>query len=449
MNPDVNPQADNSLQKSDTSENTQASQSNPAAPAGIPNTSSENTQTGTQLHASEPLQQPTVSTSETSVPATSYPAAGQTPQIVVGSGGLENSVWQQPEQSNAKQKKKSLKLPLIILAAVIILGAGSAAAYFGVIVPNQPQNVLQAALINSVKENYISYNGSLSSSTNSSSGSSSAISGLAGKLDFNGQEDTVHKSADVNLALTISGVSVNAELRYLNQNVYIKFGDLSNLVTLANGIDPTIGTQAQAVSSMLSNKWIEIDSTLLNQAGVNCYLNQNVSLSNNEIKQVGMLYQKNQFLTIKSSKSTVLNGQPSEMFNLVVNDDKAANFLNGTNQLPSVQQYNKCGKSTSNTSTVHSDHKTIPLSLWVDKNSRTVSKISINYLDKSGGTNQNLNVNSNFSYKPVNIQAPSNAEPALNVLAQLKKTFSGPSSGAGLNLNSFFGGSGSGNISLH
>ncbi len=315
--------------------------------------------------------------------------------------------------SKPAAKAGSSKKFLVALAAVLVIGLGSAAAYVGIILPNKPINVLKQALSNSLQfaATASSFKGTLAADTASSGG-------VAYKADFNGAADSTAKAADLTLNLTVSGVTFPIEARLVNQNVYVKLGDLSTIAGLANAYSPGIGGLATTLSSQLSNKWIVIDSTLLNQMGAGCILNTSWAISKADVNLLNNIYDKkgNSFVTIQSTSADLVNGQKAKKFVLSIDNDKLTAYGNDKtlDNLSLVKSAQKCNKNvTKNVTEAKGNHGQTPLTVWVGPNKR-IAKIAYTSAKKGSLT-------LTFDYNKVSVTAPANAEPAVQVLTDIQK----------------------------
>lgn len=300
---------------------------------------------------------------------------------------------------------------------MLVIGGGSAAAYFAVVVPNEPANVLKSALVNSLQQKQSSFKGTLEAS--------SGTGGLALKADIDGASNSTAKTADIQLNLTVSGVSFPVEARLVKDNVYIKVGDISTIANLIGAYSPDAGSLATTLSNQLSNKWIVIDSTLLDESGASCVLNTNWGLTQADIQLLENQYNKNPFTTIQSTASDSVNGQPAEKFVLSIDDDKATAYGNSKTlyNLSIVKAVQKCYKSATtlpSTPNATGDHGKTPVTVWVDKSSKRIVKVAFqDNSAKQGGATGSFTTT--ISYAPVSIAAPPNAEPAVQVLTEIEK----------------------------
>jgi hypothetical protein len=305
---------------------------------------------------------------------------------------------------------RSYKKPLIVAAAVLIIAGGSAAAYIGIILPNKPINALKIALANSLQEPQSSFKGTLATDP-------ASTGGVALKADISGAANSAAKAADVTLGLTVSGVTFPVEARLVNQNAYVKLGDLSTVAGLVNAYSPGMGGLATTLSSQLSNKWIVIDSTLLNQSGAGCILNASWAISKTDVNLLNDIYDKtsNSFVTIQSTSADSVNGQKAKKFVLSIDHDKLAAYGNDKtlDNLSLVKSAQKCDKNvTKNVTDTKGDHGKTPLTIWIAN--KHIAKIAYQ-ADKKGS------LTLTFDYNKVSITAPSNAEPAMQVLTDIQK----------------------------
>lgn len=305
---------------------------------------------------------------------------------------------------------------MIGLAAVLVLGGASAAAYFGIIVPNQPANVLRTAVVNSLKQQQVSSSGSFE-------GSPAFGNGVAYKATFSSASNLATKALDLKLNLTVSGVTLPVETRLVNNNFYFEIGDLSTISDLVNTFSPGAGTLVQSVSSDLSNKWVVVDSTILDEDGtLKCFLNTNWTLTNADLQLLQTQYAKQPFTTIQSTSSATVDGRPAEKFVLSIDDDKSAAYADKLfSNLSVVKNLEKCpGASSSSSSpaaSALSDHHKTPLTIWVDKGTKRIVQIGAS---STGQSNSDVSsVTLDLHYGNVSVAAPANAEPVLQVFSQI------------------------------
>jgi hypothetical protein len=331
---------------------------------------------------------------------------------------------------------RRLRRLLVVLAGIIVLAGGSAAAYFGVVVPNQPANVLKTALFNSVKQNSVSYKGTLGYQ---SLGTGSSIPPF--QLTLAGSRNATANASDFGLGFDGYGVKINLEARLVDKNLYLKTGDLSTLAALAGTYEPTLASTATTISNDLSNQWIEVDQSLLDEGGLSCFINNGFSFSQADINLLSSDYSKHEFLAIQKTSNATVNGQAAEEFQVNIVDNTAAGFITGIGNLSTVKTLETCkdsGDLSSALTKVKGDGKTTPLTIWVSKANKQIIQLGFASTQaelKSSHIKGTLVVALNYS--PVSISVPANSESVIQLYTKLQPTLSGLSS-SGLNLTNPF-----------
>jgi len=311
---------------------------------------------------------------------------------------------------------------MVTLAVLLVLGGGAAAAYVGVVVPNQPANVLRTAFINSVQTKQISTDGTFD-------GGSGSVKGT-----FSSAVNTAVKSADAKVNVTFSGISFPIEARLVQQNAYFKIGDLSTVSSLIGAFSPDAAKAADSLSKQVSNKWISVDSTIINQdPTAKCLMGLNWTLNQADIKQMQNQYDKHPFTTIKSTANDTVQDKAAKKFVLNISEDSFNKFGDSLQSLSIVKAAQKCpGLSNASTTAMRltaskTTNKSTLLTVWVDKQTKHVVQIANS--SKDGSTVVKL------SYGNVSIAAPPNAVPILNFLGSLQSTLQS----SGLNYSQLLG----------
>ena len=332
-------------------------------------------------------------------------------------------------QPTKRGPKSFLKFLIIALLAMTVLGGASAAAYYGVYVPNQPQNVLKAAAINTVQQKQLAYSGQLTS-TSTAAGDSSAL-----KLEFSGKSDADKKAEALTLNITYSGVTVGLEGRLIDDNIYVKVSDLDKVASELATFVPDEAATFTKLSNLVNDKWIVIDSTLLDKSSAKCALDANLTLNDSDIKLLGQLYQQHPFATIDSSSSDTIDGKKVAKYDVSLDNKTGGQFVDGLKDLSVVKALDKCDKSKSlDKSAADQTSKasgTTKLTIWVDKKSKLISQIG--YSD-NGETKDNVKVA--FNYGPISIDKPTNAVPAVQMLSAIQQQLGGSSADFSNLLNS-------------
>jgi hypothetical protein len=337
---------------------------------------------------------------------------------VVGSQPAEPSSTAPMAPQNPDRKAKKLKLSALILAVVLIFGGGAAAAYKGIVVPNKPANVLKTAIVNSIQQKQGSFVGNLSGSA--------ATSSVAYKASFNGAVDNNAKAVDLHINLTVSGFTFPAEVRLVGGNIYFRVGSLTDLTSLLGSISPSYSALAQSIGSQISNKWFEVDSTLLDETPLKCYLNSNLGVTSDEISMLESQYSAHPFLTIDSTSNDTINNAKAEKFVVSLNDDKAAAYVSGLSSAPELKSLESCAgannsKDLAKGTSSLADNDTTPLTIWVNKSTKQIVQVSEQSTAQDAKKdNLQASATETFTYGPVSILAPANAEPVTQLISTLE-----------------------------
>lgn len=375
-----------------------------AAPAGQPVIQPAATE---QPAADKPLEQPDT-----------QPAAAVSGPVVMpdpaAAGGTNPAAGQPSGDSKFSPtgwlKKSWRKVALIAGAVVVVLG-GSAAAFYTVYLPKQPWYVLDNALKNTMQQTQFTINTNLSTSSSGKPGLAfKALSLTSGNLSA--------KTLDENLNLTVDGFSIPVEARLVDQNLYIKPGDLSNISGLVGTFSPAYGQLAKTLAGTLSNHWFVVDSTLLDQnKTLKCLLNSSWIPSNSDSNYMVNSYLKDPFFTVNSMTNDSVNGAASYKLAVTLDHNKAAKFIKGLNNLQATASYAQCTGEKGQILKLNSDGKSSPMTIWVDKASHRIDKIS--YAATTNNSSGSLTATVN--YNPVSIQAPKGAVSVMQLFLQLEQ----------------------------
>ncbi len=325
-----------------------------------------------------------------------------------------------PNVSAPTHRKKKLTLLALLLAGLLVLLGGSAAAYYGVIVPNKPENVLKKSVQKLLAQHQLSSKGSAVVDMN---GKDATIKNIT--VNFTGALDSDKHAFDVNLDAAASGVKLPVELRAVDQNLYFKLGDLSTLKGLAALGSPEIASVVNSVGDKLSNQWVEVDQSLLKQADAGCTTAFN-GFSQQDVDQLGKLYDKNEFVIVKSKTADKVDGQAATKYELSFNQQKAQAFANQLSSVQSLKQLNDCAKTTqkatgdTETKPSNNPQPTVSVFVWID-GGKNMRQIQVKVADKDNVAT----LTNTFTNDKVNITKPDGAKPLLQVLGDFSSLFGG------------------------
>jgi hypothetical protein len=229
----------------------------------------------------------------TTVPNTSLsdsPAPSLTPQPLVSGSSMQ-------EQAGTSSRSRRFGFPRvpkkirILLIALLILGGGSAGAYFGYFVPNKPENVWRTALINSGK-GYDKLSQYATSKKNvkgmSAKGSFKFSGSVAADGTFNGLSDG--KNGQLTGSVSAVGLKINYDVRAIDSagntpDIYFKIDGIQGLGSLVGGyVDESAKNQIAKALNGLNGQWYFVDHTLFDQFAQSS--NSSLQFNSGDVDQV-------------------------------------------------------------------------------------------------------------------------------------------------------------------
>lgn len=330
-----------------------------------------------------------------------------------------------PPPAEKRRFSKKLKLLLVAVMVVLLLAAGSAGAYFGLILPNKPENVLKSAISNTLQERQVSFDGStdIQAADSSKPGAMTATS-----VTFKGAADLDKNISKAEIAVTMSGVKVQGEVRYVDQTAYIKLGDLGAIKNMATAYSP----EAAGVINKVENQWIEFDKTIIKQANADCVLDAKLTFTDADLTMLSEAYSRNMFAIIQNTSSEDVNGQSATKFELALDDNTMAEYAKSLEQLSVVKQLKDCSKEIKDPDYDSlKDGDTTPLSIWVDKATKRIVKLSSHTTDYDAKeANIKGTASVTLSYGPVSVEKPENAKPIMTLFSEFAPLFNSGVRGA-------------------
>lgn len=345
-------------------------------------------------------------------------------------------------ESIAPQKKSRKKLFIAltcIVVGILLLVGGGAAAYFGYVVPNKPETVLKNATFATLQSEQITFDGELSVKSDEEFGTA--------RLEFLSKSDMTSGESDTTMALVIAGAEIQFDVRAIEDDLYIKVGDLTtieSLISIALGSEGFSDEQTAQISSLvdqtsdvIANQWILIDSTLLNQASPDCSVTESFSFTEADLTLLEDQFVANPFITINETSNETVNDIATKKFDLTIDNVKGAAYANSLNNLSFVKTLEKCSESISEyDQEVESDQLlqdgTTEMTVWVDTTADRLHKISIGSITLEGEPDTTVSGDVVMGYGAFSVEVPDDTRPAIDVLADLQGVFYGGNDVLGL-----------------
>lgn len=333
-------------------------------------------------------------------------------------------------------KKKKAALFVGILAIILLLGGAFAAAYYGVVIPNRPENVLRQAVKNTSQQQYVA---STLKVDIAPKGSGEDSNFPAVKIESKGAMDVTTGQSESANKLTISGVDVALDTKYVDKNMYFKVGDLKSVTALAGtylgGAENTqVKDELDKAAGVLKDQWIEVDSTLLDQAKVSCSLSSDNRLTDKDLQLLEDQFTKHQFISMNSSNKEDLNGKKAIKYELTLDEKKAKEFIDDKKleALSFVKKLEECyPKDEGSVSpesvkdsvdTIANGNEKYTFNLWVDAKEKVISKVSFATEDQSKKPESvRAAIEATMTYDKVSFTKPENAKPAMQIWGELQQ----------------------------
>lgn len=340
-------------------------------------------------------------------PAQGEPVQSQSPQVMSGS--------QQPQQqpvSGSMLKKSSggkfmkSKGMLVGLLATVLLAAGSAAAYFGYYVPNQPENRLASALMHLAEQQQVKADGQID--IKDEGGQNLAI-------DYSLQMNLADQQFGLDTEIGYTGATIPLEMRMLDQDIYAKISGISSLSSLL----PPEYSMIAAGLQQIDNQWYVIDRSFSQQAiGETCDLESFQSLTDEDRGRISDAYQTHPLFEIVNQTDADVSGVSTTKYEVKpATSEEAAAFGNAIRDLDFVRDIRKClGQNPDDALEPVSDEESGDDKLYIYvTGDEEIKKIETN--SAMDGTEAKLTAE--FTYEAVNIEKPANSRPIQDLMSQL------------------------------
>lgn len=311
-----------------------------------------------------------------------------------------------------------------IAAGLILLTGGSAAAYYGIYLPNTPENILKKSISNALTAPATSGKGS----GNIKDKDSAAIF-----LNYALQQDTTKNTFNIVLDAAFSGVKLPVEVRSVDKSLFFKVGDLATLKGVAALYAPETGPLIDEVSKKVSNQWIEVDQSLLNSVfkdeKCNPFSSTAYKFTDNDSKELLSVYDKNEFVSIKNASDDTIEGRTVTKMELGVDQSKSDAFGKELEQTAFFKRINECSKGVSPGSKQPTDQfkGTSDLTVWVDKSQKEIVKLALAIKDDQAEGSFDFTYNKD----KVDIVRPESSKPLMQVVGELGPLFQGVLGGLG------------------
>ena len=223
------------------------------------------------------------------------------------------------------------------------------------------------------------------------------------QLTFNSKVYQRGNDSSVNGALTVNGTSFPYDIRYANDQMYVKLSNTSaasKVVTASSPAYPYVSKRFDILSSV-NDQWITEGTTQSNGAPSNysCAKSTPLYLSNQDSEQLKKAFTNFRPLKIQQTKNEVVNGEKVKTLSVnLASKDKAKQFIDYVSAMELFQRINTCTNSVANVGLLDNAYKlidatSVSMTLLVN-DSEIIKGAEL----KISGNKADVSVNLNLSY---------------------------------------------------
>lgn len=270
------------------------------------------------------------------------------------------------------KKRRLTILTAIILAIAALIGAG-AAAYYTVIVANEPENVLKRAVENSLRTPANGFDAKFTLEE---------TDGPKFEVTAKGQSDGTAEAARIELVFKMDDTSIPLEIRVIGKDMYLKTDNLKELLKIEEVKTSEFADYIAQGAKVLNGQWIEIKGSDSADLGTSCYQDLELKFTEEDINLLSRRYSGVPFSTIKQVSDDTVNGRAATKYELQVDGHQIEEYAKGLDELGFIKKLKECDPTLSKAleggeDAPSSEDLSGPLAVWVDKNSEKVTKLAV------------------------------------------------------------------------
>ncbi len=353
---------------------------------------------------------------QTTNPTTDESTANAQP--VVSTQPQTTDVAPVPSSAPVTTKKRKLKLPVLLalIAGGVVLLGGSASAYFGVILPKKPDNIIKKGLVNTFGGATTEFEGQVNVTGPEVPKAFSGVS-FSGESNESG---AFSMTSSANFTVTKITLDLKSQD---SKTIYARLGGVKNASNIAKGFgvdqsDPTLGFVLPILSA-LNDQWLLLsqeDQNLLQQTAAK---GQSYQLNPAQRAQIGTIYKKHPFLKVqKRLVDETVRGDQSYHYSMKLDKAAAKAFLAdlknaGISGITITQ--NDLNKTNQQIDKFDASKNSVEL--WVSKAKIKLNQVAVSHTEN--GSTVKLRVSFESSTKTLNIEKPADAKPLGDVLGNL------------------------------
>lgn len=311
----------------------------------------------------------------------------------------------------SKPDKKFSKSLLIALLAVIILGAGAAFAYVGVVLPNKPENILSKAATNLITASSLKFSGQLELT--------SADAPLSRPVEFSGSSDVTDPTnvkAEATVTIPTPITTVTTSVRMLDDYAYVKLDGLSGLDTLLGAYGDSFSSSS--ISNLIKSvngSWYEFDlATLGGSTGISTL----PDVGTIDIQAQTDAYEANPFVVLVDKLADEkVDNVDSYHFMVRIDKDALKAMVQSLQDSKSDELKLPSDEFNSLTDLIDGMNDSSQAEVWINKSDKTINQIKLSSGQGSDAFTLIIQL-SNYN-QPLNIEKPQNTKTLLELMGEV------------------------------
>ncbi len=318
----------------------------------------------------------------------------------------------------AKQNRRKLgMLGMVVLGLLVLLGGG-AAAYFGYVVPNKPDNIVLAALADLAGQTEITSDSTIDVTLKKDNTSVA--------IDLNAESNSETSQLKLDGVVGVNGGEFPFEVRYLDKDIYLKVGGLDSISQMLDAY----GLADQGYGDILNkvnDQWYVIDRSFWQSFGeqATCITDLSFRLTDEDVSLVKNAYKKHPlFKVTSSSKERVGDTDTTKYVVDPTTDEEASAFVDELKELSVVKKAKECARDTgteslldeevSDIGTEQATSGNVSIALYVTGDKK-LKKIEMTGEDDES----TYKISTVYDYHQISITKPDGAKPLQELLNDL------------------------------
>jgi hypothetical protein len=393
-----------------------------------PNNSNPTNQPSAPIQPAEPLTNPT-----TGQPSqNNSTATTSTPTVVEQAGSAQSG---EPDAGKGWWSNKKIRAAAMAAGVIVILVGAGVAAYFGYYLPNKPENILGKAVVNTMQSRQLGFDATMTLKDTSGKASISSLLLNDLSLTATGHVNADQKNLDAQVGASLNNMKVQAEVKMVDQSAYFKVTGLGTAKDFADSVLPGLGDPFNQLNKQLGDQWIQVDQATLNGWHASCLTTLNYAPSQTDIDRFKSDYKKYGFATIRSHQSEQLGSLSTIKYDVAINDNKLADYLDASKQSSYFANIQNClaqisRQSSKTSSNSLRDDDTTPLKIWVDKSSKRIVQIEADSTAQDSKNGVAGKLTAKLNYGSVNITKPESSKPFSDIQKSFSDLLSGSAAGS-------------------